>query len=1586
MDIDRAGDLISWDSPVAHLLNCTDPWSTLLAGTPVGVHAPAPMKNGHFAAPPPAQLHTLTNFGSQLSSGLTSAGHHDAPSTLQTHRLATAASPYQSAHLHQQDHVGIQHRKATSDLIDLDLDSLRGDGDVLDLFDPLKVNSPSPSSRHSPPVAGSGQPFGPPSTDRQDPISDQQQQQQQQAGQQTIVPANEHNRQLPKASRPVPAERESLRKRESVTVVQQQQQHPSQTSGDASTPAVTTALHNENDISCVRENEITQRASPSSEASSPGSVSEVLAKRSEERLRFLEGFRVEQRQRSANPDDEVFWSKCKQLRSEFTHDDHLTNPGLIVSPTLDTRWQEPMSVRMEISTPACERPFCFTCDVSTTIQHVISQVVYSAGLDDINMDNYALRVRGRAEYLTSDSMVREYEYAHWCVKFDRPLYLTLVKIEELRRPWQRVLRDDAHFLDVKSCDLLPADSHNVELLEIRVYLDTFRQEASRILRQSSGVVRASGVVQVVKAVCARLSRVETNDLVQALEGLERLCEADAPDLIEMERRREVVSYQLLQIQRNLHQLLDLYSETFPVDFVVCNDQMTPPTSPGKRSRKEVTLYSDSVLFQAGSLYQPRPEWLVNHDRFILCCNLVYGWRIIHQVESQNGRVGQGLFKKIDFEDWLELAVPMRLLPRESALYVKLFGLNKEDPSQRVALGWFALNLFSSKRELVQGIKLCPLWGADVDEMSGPPCCSDSPSAPLMLMQFTEFDNIVFFPKVCHEKVPKVEVDLDPEEEQRLREMLDCDPLCSLLTSEVDKKFFWDRRLFVRKLPQLLPKVLLSRDTWCWIYLKDIYATLREWKPASYISALTLLLPQFPDSEVRRVAVSWIKYVGSDELCDHLPQLVQALRFEAWEDSPVTWFLLERALTSTRVAHQMYWLLRQNEANVLSRRRVRLMMSALRIISGGAFSGLITAQDKLLRGLRTSADALKRTRENDRISCLMNSMRVINDELEQNGPLCLPLNPCLEVAGIDVKNCSYFTSNTLPLKVTFKNIEPLAESHEVIFKVGDDLRQDMLVLQMIRIMDKLWLKQGLDLRIITFECVATGKDEGMVEVVREAETLRKIQTEHGLTGSFKDKPIAEWLKKHNGSEAEYERAVENFSLSCAGYCVATYVLGICDRHNDNIMLRPSGHMFHIDFGKFLGDSQMFGSIKRDRVPFVLTSDMVYVINGGDKPSKKFQIFVEKCCEAFNILRASSNVLITLFGLMVSSGIPGLNEDAVQFVQKALMLGKSHAEASVAFTQLVREASSSMSTQMNFFIHNIAQMRFTGDHNDTLTLNFAPKIHTKKTDGRLLYYQIIGCQKKHIPEKHYVYVIRLRRDKESVDTKVHRTYDEFLEFHYKLSKLFPNAPFPPLTKSSLIGRTNTADVAEKRKTELVNFLRELQNMAEEVAHCDLVYTFFHPLYRDHDGLKEEHRLTNELQMAGPSGHYEPGSAGRIKLDLTFANQRLSIMVMHAENLRCERKTAPDAYVKTYLKPDPDKQTKRKTRIVSRCKHPTFMELVSYRYPYETLRTLVLEVSVWDHDRVQGNEMLGSAYIVLDKLDLRKPHIAWFNLLAVGRGFAS
>ena len=53
---------------------------------------------------------------------------------------------------------------------------------------------------------------------------------------------------------------------------------------------------------------------------------------------------------------------------------------------------------------------------------------------------------------------------------------------------------------------------------------------------------------------------------------------------------------------------------------------------------------------------------------------------------------------------------------------------------------------------------------------------------------------------------------------------------------------------------------------------------------------------------------------------------------------------------------------------------------------------------------------------------------------------------------------------------------------------------------------------------------------------------------------------------------------------------------------------------------------------DRVPFVLTSDMVYVINDGDKPTHKFQNFVDLCCRAFNIMRKYANLFLTLFSMV------------------------------------------------------------------------------------------------------------------------------------------------------------------------------------------------------------------------------------------------------------------------------------------------------------------------------------------------------------------
>lgn len=48
-----------------------------------------------------------------------------------------------------------------------------------------------------------------------------------------------------------------------------------------------------------------------------------------------------------------------------------------------------------------------------------------------------------------------------------------------------------------------------------------------------------------------------------------------------------------------------------------------------------------------------------------------------------------------------------------------------------------------------------------------------------------------------------------------------------------------------------------------------------------------------------------------------------------------------------------------------------------------------------------------------------------------------------------------------------------------------------------------------------------------------------------------------------------------------------------------------------------------------MPFVLTQDMAYVINGGSqKTTEHFQTFVDDCCKAFNLLRKNCSMIINI----------------------------------------------------------------------------------------------------------------------------------------------------------------------------------------------------------------------------------------------------------------------------------------------------------------------------------------------------------------------
>lgn len=73
----------------------------------------------------------------------------------------------------------------------------------------------------------------------------------------------------------------------------------------------------------------------------------------------------------------------------------------------------------------------------------------------------------------------------------------------------------------------------------------------------------------------------------------------------------------------------------------------------------------------------------------------------------------------------------------------------------------------------------------------------------------------------------------------------------------------------------------------------------------------------------------------------------------------------------------------------------------------------------------------------------------------------------------------------------------------------------------------------------------------------------------------------------------------------------------------------------------------------------------------------------------------------------------------------------------YSRLIESSLGSVATKFNFFIHNLAQLRFSGlPSNDEPILSFSAKTYSLKQDGRIKQVSVFTYQKRYNPDKHYV----------------------------------------------------------------------------------------------------------------------------------------------------------------------------------------------------------------------------------------------------------
>ena len=456
-----------------------------------------------------------------------------------------------------------------------------------------------------------------------------------------------------------------------------------------------------------------------------------------------------------------------------------------------------------------------------------------------------------------------------------------------------------------------------------------------------------------------------------------------------------------------------------------------------------------------------------------------------------------------------------------------------------------------------------------------------------------------------------------------------------------------------------------------MYAKELMET---WSPPPLAYMILLMSQTYSNEYVFEYAVKRLKRDADDKfLSTYMPQLIWALSVTSkFKRNPLRDFLLEKAGGSPALG----WLFKVYIGPINNsffddlKEQFRTDSEVKKIVELNTWLMKTAKEIKATKGTKIDCEQAKKELKEK-----LNYSKMDNSELKEiiKSHTRLPVDPFYTVVGVDLEGSTVFDSNNRPIKVNFsckkeddnanEEGEEKEVSYPIVFKVGDDMTQDVLILQAMSIMDNILKDNGLDMKMCFYKALALGNDGnvpyGIMECVKDTKPVKLVTNED--------------INVNN------DIYMENLTHSYIGSSVITYILGIGDRHKDNILMKKDGTYLHIDFGFVFGENP----IGKSKASKIRTVDVISkaVLKYIEEKKLTKEDFVDEFIKVYMILRNNANLIIGLFEVRKETKLFESRKDPVEYLKETLAIGKTEEEASA---QVRGELSKSENNPIDWLI--------------------------------------------------------------------------------------------------------------------------------------------------------------------------------------------------------------------------------------------------------------------------------------------------------------